>query len=76
MPWRSVTDIHFHEVGTMDAIADIRLSVCLWMNRSAAVIVSPVHVGSGHIRCAHGILPIPAPAQHIYCAMYLFIAVE
>lgn len=58
-----VTDIHFHEVGTMDAIADIT-AVCLLMNRLAPeqVIVSPVHVGSGQVRCAHGILPVPAPA--------------
>ena len=58
-----VTEIHFHEVGTMDAIADIT-AVCLLMNRIAPdqVIVSPVHVGSGQVRCAHGILPVPAPA--------------
>ena len=58
-----VTEIHFHEVGTMDAIADIT-AVCLLMNKIAPdqVIVSPVHVGSGHVHCAHGILPVPAPA--------------
>ncbi len=58
-----MTDIHFHEVGTMDAIADIT-AVCLLMDRLAPqqVIVSPVHVGSGHVKCAHGILPVPAPA--------------
>ncbi len=58
-----VTEIHFHEVGTMDAIADIT-AVCLLMHRIAPdqVIVSPVHVGSGHVHCAHGILPVPAPA--------------
>lgn len=58
-----VSDIHFHEVGTMDAIADIT-AVCLLMEKLAPqqVIVSPVHVGSGHVRCAHGILPVPAPA--------------
>ncbi len=58
-----VTEIHFHEVGTMDAIADIT-AVCLLMNNIAPdqVIVSPVHVGSGHVHCAHGILPVPAPA--------------
>ena len=58
-----VTEIHFHEVGTMDAIADIT-AVCLLMNKIAPdqVIVSPVHVGSGQVRCAHGILPVPAPA--------------
>ena len=58
-----VTDIHFHEVGTMDAIADIT-AVCMLMNEIAPdqVVVSPVHVGSGSVRCAHGILPVPAPA--------------
>lgn len=58
-----VTDVHFHEVGTMDAIADIT-AVCMLMDRIAAdqVIVSPVHVGSGQVKCAHGILPVPAPA--------------
>lgn len=58
-----VTGIHFHEVGTMDAIADIT-AVCLLMEKLAPerVVVSPVHVGSGHVHCAHGILPVPAPA--------------
>jgi len=58
-----VTDIHFHEVGTMDAVADVT-AVCLLMDRIAPdqVIASPVHVGSGQVQCAHGILPVPAPA--------------
>ena len=58
-----VTDIHFHEVGTMDALADIT-AVCLLMDALApdAVIASPVHVGAGQVRCAHGLLPVPAPA--------------
>ncbi len=58
-----VTDIHFHEVGTMDAVADIT-AVCLLMHELAPdeVIASPVHVGSGQVKCAHGILPVPAPA--------------
>lgn len=58
-----VTEIHFHEVGTMDAIADIT-SVCMLMEKIAPeqVVVSPIHVGSGHVKCAHGILPVPAPA--------------
>ena len=60
---KPVSDIHFHEVGTMDAIADIA-SVCLLMNmlKVDRVLASPVHVGSGHVHCAHGILPVPAPA--------------
>jgi len=58
-----VEEIHFHEVGTMDALADIA-AVCLLMDKLSPnrVIVSPVHVGSGQVRCAHGILPVPAPA--------------
>ncbi|MCH5324255.1 MAG: nickel pincer cofactor biosynthesis protein LarC [Eubacterium sp.] len=58
-----MTQIHFHEVGTMDAVADVS-AVCLLMDRLSPdeVIVSPVHVGSGQVKCAHGILPVPAPA--------------
>ena len=58
-----VTDIHFHEVGTMDAVADIT-AVCMLMSEISPdrVIASPIHVGSGSVRCAHGILPVPAPA--------------
>lgn len=58
-----VTEIHFHEVGTMDAVADVT-AVCMLMDELAPdeVIVSPVHVGSGQVKCAHGILPVPAPA--------------
>ena len=58
-----VSDIHFHEVGTMDAIADIT-AVCMLIEHLSLdeVVVSPVHVGSGQVKCAHGILPIPAPA--------------
>lgn len=58
-----VTEIHFHEVGTMDAVADIT-AVCLLMDELSPdeVAASPIHVGSGHVRCAHGILPVPAPA--------------
>ena len=58
-----VEEIHFHEVGTMDAVADVT-GVCLLMEQLeiGQVIASPVHVGSGQVRCAHGILPVPAPA--------------
>ena len=58
-----VSEIHFHEVGTMDAIADIA-SVCLLLHKLAPdqIVASPVHVGNGQVKCAHGILPVPAPA--------------
>ena len=56
-------NIHFHEVGSLDAMADV-VSVCYLMHELAPekVIASPVHVGSGTVRCAHGVLPVPAPA--------------
>lgn len=58
-----VEQIHFHEVGSLDALADVT-GVCLLMELLAPeqVLASPVHVGSGQVRCVHGILPVPAPA--------------
>ncbi|NLN46222.1 MAG: nickel pincer cofactor biosynthesis protein LarC, partial [Clostridiaceae bacterium] len=60
---RPVEQVHFHEVGALDAFADI-LAVSLLFHELAPdrVLASPVHVGSGQVRCAHGILPVPAPA--------------
>ena len=60
---KPVTEIHFHEVGTMDAIADVA-AVSLLIHKIAPdnIVVSPIHVGSGQVHCAHGILPVPAPA--------------
>ncbi len=59
----TVSEIHFHEVGMMDAIADVT-AVCLLMDMLGPdrITASPVRVGFGHMRCAHGILPVPAPA--------------
>jgi uncharacterized protein (TIGR00299 family) protein len=58
-----VDKIHFHEVGEMDAVADIT-GVCMLMEELAPELIlsSPINVGSGQVRCAHGILPVPAPA--------------
>jgi uncharacterized protein (TIGR00299 family) protein len=60
---KPVEQIHFHEVGTLDAVADI-VGVCWLMDRlhPAQILASPVAVGSGQVHCAHGILPVPAPA--------------
>lgn len=60
---RPVEEIHFHEVGNMDAVADIT-AFCLLLHELSPeqVIVSPVRTGFGEVRCAHGILPVPAPA--------------
>ena len=56
-------DVHFHEVGALDAVADVA-GVCyaLEMLRPDRILASPVHVGSGTVRCAHGVMPVPAPA--------------
>jgi uncharacterized protein (TIGR00299 family) protein len=58
-----IEQIHFHEVGTMDAVMDI-VGVCMLIDEIAPekILASPVHVGSGQVRCSHGILPVPAPA--------------
>ncbi|WP_044914396.1 nickel pincer cofactor biosynthesis protein LarC [Butyrivibrio sp. WCE2006] len=60
---KDVSEIHFHEVGSMDAVADIA-ATCLIMRilNPDNVVASPIHVGSGQVKCAHGILPVPAPA--------------
>lgn len=60
---RPVSEIHFHEVGTADALADITGCALLIRELGAEKIVtSPINVGYGQVRCAHGILPVPAPA--------------
>lgn len=58
-----VNEVHFHEVGALDAVADVT-GVCyaLSLINPDRIVVSPVHVGSGTVRCAHGVLPVPAPA--------------
>lgn len=58
-----IENIHFHEVGTMDAVADI-VGVCMLIDELGVdkIIASPINVGKGQVKCAHGILPVPAPA--------------
>ena len=60
---RPVSEIHFHEVETMDAVADV-VSVCFLIDLLSPdkIAASNVNTGSGHVHCAHGILPVPAPA--------------
>jgi len=63
---RPMENIHLHELGSLDALADV-LGVCLLMEELAPekVLASPVHVGSGTVRCAHGLMPVPAPATEL-----------
>ena len=58
-----VSDVHFHEVGRMDAIADVT-AVCYLIEKLAPerIMSSAVAVGNGYVKCAHGIMPVPAPA--------------
>ena len=60
---KPVSDIHFHEVGIMDAVADV-VAVCMLLHELniQRIVSSPVNVGRGQVKCAHGILPVPAPA--------------
>jgi uncharacterized protein (TIGR00299 family) protein len=59
----SIEKIHFHEVGAVDAIVDI---VCAAVGAETLAveewICSPLNVGGGTVQCAHGTLPVPAPA--------------
>ncbi len=58
-----VGEVHFHELGMLDAIADITLCAFLINElQPDSITCSPINVGGGTVRCAHGELPVPAPA--------------
>ena len=60
---KPVGEVHFHEVGMRDAIADVLINAYLIRKLNPTrIIASPIHVGNGTVHCAHGVLPVPAPA--------------
>ena len=61
-----IDHIHFHEVGSLDAVADI-LGFCFLLDKAGVsrIVATPVNTGKGTVKCAHGILPVPAPATAV-----------
>lgn len=59
----TVDEVHFHEVGAIDAIVDVvGASILLHQLAPDRIVCSKVNVGSGYVQCAHGLFPVPAPA--------------
>lgn len=72
---KTIDDVHFHEVGAVDSIVDIiGAAICIEMLEVDEIHCSEINVGSGFVKCEHGIFPVPAPAtmeilrgMPIYC---------
>jgi uncharacterized protein (DUF111 family) len=66
--------VHFHEIGAVDTIVDV--AGVLWLVEALAparITASPVNLGSGFVRMAHGTLPVPAPAvAELACGVPVF----
>ena len=63
---KDVSEVHFHEVGAVDSIIDIVGSaICLEYLGVEQIFVGQIEMGSGIVACAHGCMPVPAPATSV-----------
>lgn len=59
----TVDEVHFHEVGAIDAIVDVvGAAILVHQLKPDRILCSRINVGSGYVQCAHGLFPVPAPA--------------